>query len=66
MKAGATKPRSLPTMLSSVSDGSKTAVVMNEEQMKKNIMEKLKKMKEAVDCGEECEDPDEKILLEQF
>lgn len=34
--------------------------------MKKNIMEKLKKMKEAVDCGAECENEDEKILIDQF
>jgi len=37
---------------------------MDEEQMKKNIMEKLKKMKEAVDCGAECENEDEKILID--
>jgi hypothetical protein len=28
---------------------------MDEEQMRKNIMDKLKKMKEAVDCEEACD-----------
>lgn len=42
------------------------AIAMDEEQMRKNIMEKLQKMKEAVECGDECEDPEEIKLRDQF
>ena len=47
------------------SDSSQTvagAVAMDEEQMRKNIMDKLKKMKEAVDCEEACDMDDQELL----
>jgi len=52
-------------MKATTSDSSQTnagAIAMDEEQMRKNIMDKLKKMKEAVECGDSCEDPEEIML----